>query len=72
MDKSLLLSNTEKERFLYWLHNQLNSCNGILKQFEKLPSNISEELTKREKTKILGFMIVINELEAGEAFQIEK
>lgn len=67
---SYLLSNEEKQRFSEWLMLQIESSKGMLGQFEKLPPAIGMELIKREKLKLAGYSIVLEDIQSGENMTI--
>jgi hypothetical protein len=65
-----LLTDAERQRFLQWLELQAESSRAMLKQFESLPSNVAEAMSRREKQELAGYLIVANVLRSSESMTI--
>ena len=68
----MLIDEKEKERFIAYLELNAASCKGMIEQFEKMPGPIMDELVKREKQKMVAFLIVADELKNGESMTVSK
>ena len=64
----MILTDHERKRFCEYLRQQIRDGEAVLAQFEKLP--YGEPLIKRERTRILGWTIVLEDLESMESFSI--
>lgn len=67
---SYLLTPEEKHRFSQWLTLQIDSSKGMLEQFKNLAPALGDALIKREKTKLAGYMIVLQDIQEGESMTI--
>lgn len=66
----LLLTAQERDRFAAWLQLEIETSRGMLEQFEKVGGPGMDIIAKRERTKIAGFVIVLNDIHSGETFAI--
>lgn len=69
-ETNFLLSNEERERFASYLEQQAESSKGMLEQFKKLPSAVSEILVARERRELAAYLTVAGILRSIESFTI--
>jgi len=58
----MLLTDTERKRFLAYLNNSIETSRAIIEQMEKLPG--ASVLVPQEKTNLAGHLIVASHLKS--------
>ena len=64
----MLLEPHERDRFCQYLRQNIENGKVMVEQFEKL--TYGEMLVKRERKRILGWLIVLEDLESAEDMTI--
>lgn len=60
----MILTNTERTRFIEWLKAEIESNKAILKQMEIMPAVVMEALIKKKKMEMAAEIIVLRMLDS--------
>jgi len=68
-----MLTDAERRKVIAYCRRQVESAEGMMRQFEKLgiPDAVKGELVKNEKLKVLAYDFVARDLERMESMTIE-
>ena len=64
----MLLTNEERQKFISWLRQNIETGRFIAKQMTKLPG--LRMMVEREEARIAAWMVVLADLERTESFEI--
>ena len=67
-EQSYLLTDQERDRFVWWLTKQAETSKGMIQQFEKL--GVHQQITTAEKNYLQACMLLALRLESSESMTI--
>lgn len=68
----MLLENEDKAKFIQYLESEIQSCQGMIEQYEKMGGSAMQTLIKRDKQMTAACIIILNHLRSGESLTINQ